>query len=669
MPSASLLQRFTDDELSRAPELVTRVRMGTAQLLNSSSEPGLSADERAHHAELSRALERQGILFETTFVASLRRRVEAEMSPEGLSGNATRAATRDVAGLELMDEARVEIDIEISRAMRLIDSTAEWQLHELQTFTSTLAGERHVTAESNPLRPLIYAMALWDAACAIASSQIQRAILLRTSSGVAAGLLKNAWAAASTRLEAQGVQPGIYRTVVLPSGAGIGRRAAASEAQTLFPDALLARLRRGPESRQRSGRPLSLTTGAAQAPTPDLTTSIFESLLQDSHLPDAFRELVSRLQLPAVLAATSEHAAVNSRAHPLWRLLDRIGELGAACGRVDDSRSRDILSLMQAPIEEIAASPSADSALLRHALNRLESRLAEELQGELRRAKPAIDALVIAERRDVLQQHVVQRLTEEMASVRASPVIRRFVTGTWARVIAADMLAHGEQSEAALADMKTVDDLLWTLRIPDHPQSRQRLVALLPGLLQRLRGGMDRVDLPVDEQQRVLGELMDIHTEALRPGGRGAAVASSRGVTPEEIVKRLREEVLPETSPRRSFSDSVIDLSSMETVPAEHMPTLGDDATDDPARRVEGMRVGERHRIFLQGRWRRVQLLWRSDRSLFYLFAGEEADRPHSITRRALERLAAAGLVQPLEPAPLVQRAIDRLLRESAAPA
>ena len=72
-------------------------------------------------------------------------------------------------------------------------------------------------------RFLVYATALWDAASAIVPSQIQRAILLRTSAGVAAGLLKNAAAAASTRLESQGVQPGLYRTVVLPSGSAFGR--------------------------------------------------------------------------------------------------------------------------------------------------------------------------------------------------------------------------------------------------------------------------------------------------------------------------------------------------------------------------------------------------------------------------------------------------------------
>jgi hypothetical protein len=78
------------------------------------------------------------------------------------------------------------------------------------------------------------------------------------------------------------------------------------------------------------------------------------------------------------------------------------------------------------------------------------------------------------------------------------------------------------------------------------------------------------------------------------------------------------------------------------------------------------MRAGDRQRIFLHGRWSRVQLLWRSDRSLFFLFAGESPARTHSITRRALERLSSAGLVQSIESKPLVQRAVDRMIRELA---
>jgi hypothetical protein len=170
---------------------------------------------------------------------------------------------------------------------------------------------------------------------------------------------------------------------------------------------------------------------------------------------------------------------------------------------------------------------------------------------------------------------------------------------------------------------------------------------------------MEMINLPAAEQESVLDELMSIHTEALRPNTR----ADAGPLTPEQIVQRMRDEVLPAATGHGAFSDSVIDLASMETIPAELMPESGAPA-EDTAKRVEMLRVGDRLRLFVQGRWNNVQLLWRSDQGLFFLFAGDTAARTHSVTRRALERLASAHLLQPLETRTLVQRALDTVMRE-----
>jgi hypothetical protein len=309
--------------------------------------------------------------------------------------------------------------------------------------------------------------------------------------------------------------------------------------------------------------------------------------------------------------------------------------------------------------DEVARFPAPDAALFRRALNRLDAVLAEQLQAQLRSAQAMIGALEMVERRGILEQHLSQRLADQMAAIRTTPGVRRFVTGSWAKVLAEAMLRFGDDAEPTEAYLKTVDDLLWSLQIPDHPQSRQRLVALLPVLLQRLRAGMELIALPRPEQQAILDELMTIHAEALRPGSRSTASAP----TPEEIVRRIREEVVTDQPGPRPFSDSVIDLSSMDTVPADLMATGGDGA-DEPGKGVEGLRAGDRLRLFIHGRWARCQLLWRSDQGQFFLFAGESATRPHSITRRALELLGGAGLITPLQPKPLLQRAVDQLMRE-----
>ncbi len=729
MPIAPVLQRFVDDELARAPAVVERTLAGAMQLLRDAKDSALSPSERGHHFELVEGLQRHTAAFQRAFVDTLTAQVAQALQEQ--QGNLAVDAAGAAGGLELMDESRVEVDIEISRAMQMIDTTAEWELRELQTFTSTLIGQQHVSAESNPFRPLAYATALWEAACVVTPVPVQRATLLRVCAGVTAGLLKNAWAAACTRLESQGVEPGIYRTVLLTPAAAVGRSPTLADASK--PGALASLLARMPggaaelrlgisgggggagaaasaggagptttaihtaEFEQALARldellaqsPASASVRAsewadaaapakrlavfraalvASARTPverqtiELLSRIFEALLADPRVQPPFQAVMARMQASALRVALREPSMLESHQHAVWLLFDRIGEVSAGHPRGGDTRAAALLLCCQALAEELGRASVPDGALYRRALNRLDAVIAEQVLMQLREAEATVAALRLAEKREILEQHLSRRLVDQMVPLRTTPGIRRFITGAWAKVMAEAILQRGEDDETTRGYIKLVDQLLWSVQLPDHPQSRQRLVSLLPSMLQRLRSGMALIGLPASEQEAVMNELMAVHTEALRPGARGGT-----GLSADDIVQRMRDEVLPETTGPMTFSDSVIDLSSLETVPADVMQANATAVhTDDPAKRIEALRSAQRMRLFVHGRWACVQLLWRSDQSLFFLFAGERQAHTHSITRRALERLAAAGLMLPLESRTLVQRALDGLMREQA---
>lgn len=665
MSTAPALLRFVEDELGRTTPLIERTHAGTLTLLRESRD-GLASSDRERHLEMIDALQRQGARYQARFVESLRDGVRRELaSLADVPGPA--AGGPGFGGLELMDEARVEADIEISRAMQMIDSTAEWERRELQTFTSTLCGLQHVSEESNPLRPIVYASALWDAACAIVATPVQRAALLKVSSGVMAGLLKSAWAAASSRLEAQGVEPGVYRTVLLAPGAvSANRLDAQSSAHSAARAGALAPLLASMPLEGSTGGSLagSMPAATREARVAALLSRLFALIQADTLLPSALRAVLARLQVAALRVAIHDTTMLDSAEHPVWRLMNGIASAGESYPAPGDKRLAALLAFSEAIAEEISRAQVGDAMPFRRAHARVDAFLAEQLQWQLREAQDAVATLQRAERREVLEQVLAQRLTEQMSTVRASAPIRRFVTGSWAKVLAEAMVRFGDGTEPTPSYVKTVDDLLWSLQTPDHPQSRQRLVALLPGLLQRLRSGMALIALPEPEQQAVLDELMAVHAEALRPGTRAAPAA----LTPEQIVQRMRDEVIPDTPALRPFGDSVIDLASMETVPADFLATnVG--APEEAGRRIDALQPGDRLRLFLRGRWTRVQLLWRSDKALYFLFAGEHAGSTHSVTRRALERLEAAGLVKPLEDRPLVQRAVDALLNQLSLPA
>lgn len=683
MPIAPVLQQFVDDELARAPALIERTVAGTLRLLRDAKDGPLAAGERGQQPAIAQALQVHGAAFQHAFVQAMHVGVQQALddSQDGHPGGVPGAGS----GLELMDESRVEIDIEISRAMQLIDATAEWELRELQTFTSTLVGQTHVSAQSNPFRPLVVATALWQAACVVSPVQAHRTTLLRVSAGVAAGLLKNAWAAACTRLETQGVEPGIYRTVLLAPGAGSGRREApvAADPPSVLAS-LLASMPGGPTSLAAgedseaalatstpavptAPAPASAATPAASAAAPlerqtiELLTRVFDTMAVDPQVPAPFLALLARLQGPARRMALLDPNVFGSTDHPVWQLLNRIGAAGAGHPLAGDARTAALLAFCQSLIEQLGDAAEPDASLYRRALTQLDAFMADQWQVQLQAAQRAVQMLQMAERREVLEQRLAQRIVDQMVPVRTTPTVRRFMTGAWAKVLADAMLRDGDDAPTTRGYIKLVDELLWSVQLPDHPQSRQRLITLLPSMLQRLRAGMEQIGLPAIEQDGMLDELMAIHTEALRPG-RGEATA----LTPEQIVQRMRNEVLPASTGHGGFTDSVIDLASMETVPADVLPSGGSAA--EPAKRIEALRPGDRLRLFLHGRWSSVQLLWRSDLGLFFLFGSETAARTHSVTHRALERLNSAGLVQPLEASPLLQRALDSVARELVRP-
>ena len=700
MPISPLLQRFVEDELNRCADTVQRTVGLTLEQLKQPRQGMLASTERQHYAELVQALQKKAQPFEREFCEALGSLVRSDV--RGLASG-QEAPISAGGGLELMDEARVEVDIEVSRAAQLIEGSAEWELRELHTFTSTLAGQQHVSADTNPLRPVSFARALWEAAGAVTAVPVQRSILLRTAAGVMSGQLKMAWAAACTRLESQGVE-GIYRTVVLPSGAAPRRsnfdvtqpgalesllpampvgapaspsparptRTRSPSASPAFEQALVrleALLRRvvpamgdaGGSAAQLGDHRATLLESTAEMvdrQIVELLSRVFAAVLSDRRLAAPLRTVMARLQVSALRVALVDPGMLETHEHPVWRLMNRIAGAGEAYTQPGDPRGVALISFCEALVEDMAHARVQDTALYQQSLTRLDAFLAEQLHEQQRRAQPAIAALELSERREDLERHLAQRLTEQMVPIRASAVIRRFITGAWAKVLAEAMLRFGEKVEPTTGYLKAVDELLWSLRLPDHPQSRQRLLTLLPGLLQRLRAGMALIGLPEADQRSVLDELLAVHTEALRPGKGEQAEPSA-----QDIVQRLRDEAVPDTPTKPPFSESLIDLGSLETVPADVLPS-GGWAQENAAKGVDAMSPGDRYLLFLQGRWTRVQLLWRSLHGHFFLFAGTDPNRTHSATRRAIERLSEEGLMKPLEDVSLIQRAVDDLMQK-----
>ena len=413
---------------------------------------------------------------------------------------------------------------------------------------------------------------------------------------------------------------------------------------------------------------LAATTGVQQAMV-DLMARLFDRLLVDRGVHPAFRGFIAQLQ-PAVLRMALQNPRILENLDtPIWNFLNTLSEVPASYPQRDDPRLGSLHRAVQAIMAELARDSSGDPKRFTQAWTRLDDFLRRQLQEQVGAAAGHINTLERVEHRDRLQRELSIRLTEQLAMLRLSAILRRFITGHWSLVMAETIVRYGQESEKAAQAFSVVDDLVWSLQTRGHPGALKRLMDMLPSLVQRLRTGMTLVGLPPSDQQLIMNELMELHTTAVRASFREGVDPKTAPVphplmTAQEIVARLEEETEGGTpSSVSAFGNSVIDVQSMETIPAELMEGQASHKKPEPVR-IEDLPTGARVRLFLRGRWTPVQLLWRSNAGLHYLFAGESAGRTHSMTSRALDRLAEELLLSPIEEQPLVQRALERVKKD-----
>jgi hypothetical protein len=161
------------------------------------------------------------------------------------------------------------------------------------------------------------------------------------------------------------------------------------------------------------------------------------------------------------------------------------------------------------------------------------------------------------------------------------------------------------------------------------------------------------------------GERLDIFLKQ-RLVRRCTAVASQIGALQKLEDKLLHGDREPTTL------HGTLDISQLDTVPADMLPG-GPEAPAVPQRDdawLDTIKAGDWIRMFLQGRWVHVQLLWPGERGEILLFGDGASDATWAIRRGALRSLHDARLLKSLTRRSLVRRAArqvhDQLMAAAA---
>ena len=286
----------------------------------------------------------------------------------------------------------------------------------------------------------------------------------------------------------------------------------------------------------------------------NLVAMLFECMLDDRNLPNALKALIGRLQIPLVKVAVLDKSFFSRSSHPARRLLNEIASAAMGWGACDDHQ-RDSLyvridQVVQRLLNEFVDDPAIFSELLADflAFTQDERRRSELLEQRIRDAEEG------RARTGVARQQVEQVLNQALLGKVLPQGVVTFVRQAWSKVLLLTCLKHGARSAEWQADVRTLEQLVWSVQ-QHHEPDAARMLALVPGLLKSLRDGLNASAFDPFATSEFFSELEGLHLQALQGTGGSPASASTMVEVLAPVVLQIADESQVHSEPVRLLAD------------------------------------------------------------------------------------------------------------------
>ncbi|MDE2047571.1 MAG: DUF1631 family protein [Betaproteobacteria bacterium] len=201
-----VFQECVRDAMTQAQQLIHQVVANVIETFEARSNEALTSKERQRYHDLLTELRRAQRALAQNFIEQFNQLVQQG----GAAQRTAQPAPLSFEELTLVEDDRVDEDVEVSQLIQQIEAGAEWEIRDLNARMSALRGNGDVDARHNPLRPEVFGRSLQRAVQAMPVGGEERLVLLRSFGNALSGALKDTYASYNQRLKARNIQPASY---------------------------------------------------------------------------------------------------------------------------------------------------------------------------------------------------------------------------------------------------------------------------------------------------------------------------------------------------------------------------------------------------------------------------------------------------------------------------
>ena len=382
--------------------------------------------------------------------------------------------------------------------------------------------------------------------------------------------------------------------------------------------------------------------------TVDALAEVFDYVFADQAIPMQMKVVIGRLQIPVLRAAMMDRDFFLSSEHPARKLVDTLASSSVAW-TPEKGEQDPLYQRIEHTVQRVLHEFEDDLALFSLLLAEFTEFLFESEQQAQQHIEP-----VANQERDQEALNAALAHADEIVHARISalpdnlplvPFLKPFLTTQWRQVIAAAWMLEDSEPGRWNAALQTMDQLIWSTQPKTTAEERKTLVGVLPELVRTLNVELDAIEWHGDPRATFTRRLIGTHMLAIRM--KAPPPIDTQSAALEESAGDAAMEALDQ---RRATQLTVHDLGAMDDF----------DASAQLLTRGVWFEVAEPELPP-----HRCRLSWVSPMRTRFLFTNREGFDAFVRSEREVAAMLRAGHLQMLEQAPIVERALNRLMADN----
>jgi hypothetical protein len=364
---------------------------------------------------------------------------------------------------------------------------------------------------------------------------------------------------------------------------------------------------------------------------------MMENIARDSRLLPSVQRAVQNLEPALKHLVRRDQSFFTEPGHPARVLLDEMTQRSLAFPDEKAPGFARFSRLLNESVGYLAGIEIKDATPFETVLKALQAAWNSQAQKAKARQVEKDKAQLQAEQRQMLAGKIAADIRKLPDLERVPADVLDFAAGPWAEVVA---LAQVSQAEGGEDDpggyLALVPVLLWSAQPELTRTEPDRLSEAIPGLLVKLREGLQTIEHPAAKTSAFLERLVGLHQDAFE-----RANFAKITLDPEDSRAPDSRDPMDSVAAVAGYDDSAqapVDSAAPAAAPAA------------PAEPYAEFVVGAWVELITNGRAVRTQLTWTSPHGTLFLFTAPD-NSTQSMTRRMRDKLADEGSLRVV-PAP-----------------